>query len=309
MKIAICIKHVPVSEDVEIDSVTHSVRRIDATCDMNPCDLNAMEMAAQLKKATDGSIDVYTMGPDGAATSLKKCLALGADEAYLLSDRSFAGRDTLGTARVLADFDTRRCGGETISSNGFDGDYGTGRFDGAFADTGSMVHPSGEGNRTKEILGSVSLWMVKNAECPVMLIPPSRDHLHFEKIVFTCDHYGLYDDALAAIKYYSGSPKAQIDIVHVFQKGSEYTDKGIEVLHENKEEHVKEVILFDPEFLESVQAYAKTNEIDLIVMERKDRGFWKELFHISRTRRMAVYSEVPLLVLHDREIKSFAKAD
>ena len=88
MKIAICIKHVPVSEDVEIDPVTHSVRRIDATCDMNPCDLNAMEMAAQLKKATDGSIDVYTMGPDGAAASLKKCLALGADEAYLLSDRA-----------------------------------------------------------------------------------------------------------------------------------------------------------------------------------------------------------------------------
>lgn len=108
MKIAICIKHVPVSEDVEINPVTHSVRRIDATCDMNPCDLNAMEMAAQLKKATDGSIDVYTMGPDGAAASLKKCLALGADEAYLLSDRSFAGRDTLGTARVLADFVKRK---------------------------------------------------------------------------------------------------------------------------------------------------------------------------------------------------------
>ncbi len=104
MKIAICIKHVPVSEDVEIDPVTHSVRRSDATCDINPCDLNAMEMAAQLKKATNSTIDVYTMGPDGATASLKKCIALGADEAYLLSDRKFAGRDTLGTARVLADF-------------------------------------------------------------------------------------------------------------------------------------------------------------------------------------------------------------
>lgn len=104
MKIAICVKHVPVSEDVEIDPVSHSVRRADATCDMNPCDLNAMEMAAQFKKATGSTIDVYTMGPDGAAASLKKCLALGADEAYLLSDRKFAGRDTLGTARVLADF-------------------------------------------------------------------------------------------------------------------------------------------------------------------------------------------------------------
>jgi len=176
---------------------------------------------------------------------------------------------------------------------------------------GSMVvmSTSGAGNLTKEILGSVSLWMVKNAECPVMLIPPSSENLDFEKIVFACDHYGVYDDALAAIKYYSGSPKAEIDILHVFEKGSEYMDKGIEVLREDKEDHVKEVILFDPQFLESVQAYVKVNGIGLVVMERKDRGFWKELFHVSKTRKMAVYSKVPMLVLHDKEIKSFANAD
>jgi nucleotide-binding universal stress UspA family protein len=176
---------------------------------------------------------------------------------------------------------------------------------------GSMVamSTSGAGNLTKEILGSVSLWMVKNADCPVMLVPPTHDNLQFEKILFACDHFGLNDDAVAAIKYYSGSPEAQIDIIHVFQKGSEYMDKGIEVLHESKEEQVKEVILFDPEFLDSVQSYVRSNKIDLIVMERKDRGFWRELFHISRTRKMALYSEVPLLVLHDREIKSFADTD
>ncbi|NND34980.1 MAG: universal stress protein, partial [Saprospiraceae bacterium] len=148
--------------------------------------------------------------------------------------------------------------------------------------------------------------MVKNAECPILLVPPSHDHLHFQKIVFACDHFGVYDDALAAIKYYSGSPDSQIDIIHVFQKGSEYMDKGVEVLNEDKEKHIKEVILFDPSFLDSIQAYVRNNDCDLIVMERKDRGFWKELFHVSRTRKMAVYSGVPLLVLHDDEIKSFA---
>jgi len=83
-------------------------------------------------------------------------------------------------------------------------------------------------------------------------------------------------------------------------------DRGVEVLNENKEKHIKEVILFDPNFLESIQTYVRDNGCDLIVMERKDRGFWKELFHVSMTRKMAVYSGVPLLVLHDREIKSFA---
>lgn len=104
MRFAICVKHVPVSDDVEIDPVTHSIRRASAECDINPCDLNAMQMAVDLKKETGASLDVYTMGPDGANASLKKCLALGADEAYLLSDRRFAGGDTLGTAKILADF-------------------------------------------------------------------------------------------------------------------------------------------------------------------------------------------------------------
>ncbi|BEU88643.1 electron transfer flavoprotein subunit beta [Selenomonas sp. TAMA-11512] len=105
MKIAVCIKHVPVETDVEVDPKTHSIQRADATCDIDPCNMNAMELAASLKKKDeDTRIDVFTMGPDAAASSLKKCLAVGADEAYLLSDRRFAGGDTLGTARVLASF-------------------------------------------------------------------------------------------------------------------------------------------------------------------------------------------------------------
>ena len=103
MKIAICIKHVPVSEDVEIDSVTHSVRRIDATCDMNPCDLNAMEMAAQLNESNGWQYRCLHDGAGWCSDILEEVSSPWADEAYLLSDRSFAGRDTLGTARVLAD--------------------------------------------------------------------------------------------------------------------------------------------------------------------------------------------------------------
>lgn len=101
MKIAVCVKHVPISENVEIDENNNLVRD-NAESDINPCDMNAMEFALQLKQQTEGTIDVYSMGPDIAMASLKKCLAVGADQAYLLSDRRFAGGDTLGTARVLA---------------------------------------------------------------------------------------------------------------------------------------------------------------------------------------------------------------
>ena len=101
MKIAVCVKHVPISENVEIDEHNNLVRD-NAESDMNPCDMNAMEFALQLKTQTGGTIDAYSMGPDIALASLKKCLAIGADQAFLLSDRKFAGGDTLGTARVLA---------------------------------------------------------------------------------------------------------------------------------------------------------------------------------------------------------------
>lgn len=102
MKIAVCIKHVPVDGNVEVDPQTHRLIRENSASDINPCDLNAMELALQLKKTTEAVVDVFTMGPDFACSSLKKCLALGADNAYLISDRKFAGGDTVGTARVLA---------------------------------------------------------------------------------------------------------------------------------------------------------------------------------------------------------------
>ena len=129
MKIAICVKHVPMDGNVEVDPVTHKILRENAECDINSCDLNAMEMAAQLKKSVDATIDVFTMGADMASYSLKKCMALGADEAYLVSDRKFAGSDTLGTARVLAgalakvaQYDVVFCGSE--SSDGATGQVG-----------------------------------------------------------------------------------------------------------------------------------------------------------------------------------------
>ena len=101
MKIAVCVKHVPTSENVEIDENNNLVRDT-AESDTNPSDLNAMESALQLKQQTGGTIDVYSRGPDIALASLKKCLAVGADQTYLISGRKFAGGDTLGTARVLA---------------------------------------------------------------------------------------------------------------------------------------------------------------------------------------------------------------
>jgi len=124
-------------------------------------------------------------------------------------------------------------------------------------------------------------------------------------MLFASDHFGLYEDAIAAIRYYTASPEADIDVVHVFEEGSDYVKDRKELPHESSDSHIREVILFDDDFPGSIQKYLRAHEIDLLVMERKERGFWKELFHTSMTRKMAVYSEVPMLVLHENQIGLF----
>lgn len=102
MNIAICIKHVPVSNDVSVDPLTHALIRESAEGTVNPADLNAIEEAVVLKEKHGARLVVFTMGPADAEKSLRTALSMGCDEAVLVSDRSFAGADTVATSKVLA---------------------------------------------------------------------------------------------------------------------------------------------------------------------------------------------------------------
>lgn len=103
VNIAVCIKHVPVSNNVSIDPKTHALIRENEEGMVNPADLNALEEAITLKEAFGGQVSVFTMGPETAQKSLRTALSMGCEEAYLLTDRAFAGGDTLATAKVLAE--------------------------------------------------------------------------------------------------------------------------------------------------------------------------------------------------------------
>lgn len=102
MKILVFIKQVPASDDVKLDPVTGNLKREGVESTLNPTDANAIEAALKLKAKCGGTIAAITMGPAQAADVLKKALALGCDEAYLLSDRAFGGADTLATSYTLA---------------------------------------------------------------------------------------------------------------------------------------------------------------------------------------------------------------
>lgn len=115
LTIAVCLKAVPDpkrSGEIRIDPVTRTLRRGDVPLVANPADRCALEQALRFKEEVGGVVKVISMGPPAAAEVLRQALAMGADEAHLLSDRAFAGADSLATVRTLwagirtkADFD------------------------------------------------------------------------------------------------------------------------------------------------------------------------------------------------------------
>ena len=102
MKIVVCIKQVPATTDAKIDPETKRIIREGSKAILNPFDLYAIEEALRIREKCGGEVVVLSMGPDTAKNSLIEALSMGADKAFLLSDRAFAGSDTWATSYALA---------------------------------------------------------------------------------------------------------------------------------------------------------------------------------------------------------------
>ena len=103
LHIVVCVKIVPKPEEIRVDPETHLLKRVDTRSEINPPDMNAMEMALSLKDRYGGRISLLSMGPTYFEPNLRVALAMGADHIYLLSDPQFAGADTLATTYTLAE--------------------------------------------------------------------------------------------------------------------------------------------------------------------------------------------------------------
>ena len=102
MNILVCIKQVPDTTEIKIDPVKHTLIREGVPSIVNPFDACALEMAVRLKEKEGGKVIVISMGPAQAKNALKECLAVGADQAFLVTDRAFGGSDTLATSYILS---------------------------------------------------------------------------------------------------------------------------------------------------------------------------------------------------------------
>ncbi len=124
MKILVCIKQVPGSNNVEVDPVTGVLKRSGIQSKMNPYDLYAIETALSLCEKFGGEVETITMGPPQAKEIIIEAICMGAKGGTVLSDRKFAGADVLATAYTLSqgikkagEFDIIICGKQTTDGD------------------------------------------------------------------------------------------------------------------------------------------------------------------------------------------------
>lgn len=102
MNIVVCVKQVPGTTEVKMNKETNTIIREGVESIINPFDMYAVEEALRIKEKVGGKVTVLSMGIPSVADLLKDTIALGADDAVLLSDRAFAGSDTLATSYALS---------------------------------------------------------------------------------------------------------------------------------------------------------------------------------------------------------------
>lgn len=123
MKIIVCIKQVPDTTEVKLDPITNTLIRDGVPSIINPDDKSGIEAALVLREKVGGTVTLVSMGPPQADVALREGLAMGADEAILISDRAFGGSDTWATSSTIAavlkklDFDVIITGRQAIDGD------------------------------------------------------------------------------------------------------------------------------------------------------------------------------------------------
>jgi electron transfer flavoprotein beta subunit len=102
VKIVVCVKQVPDTTEVKINPETNTLIREGVASILNPFDMYAVEEAIRIKEKLGGTVTVISMGPPQVAEQLRETIGMGVDDAVLLSDRAFAGSDTLATSYALS---------------------------------------------------------------------------------------------------------------------------------------------------------------------------------------------------------------
>ena len=158
---------------------------------------------------------------------------------------------------------------------------------------------TGSGNNLKNLFGSISLQLIKSCPSPVLVVPPKTTYNGIRRILFTVSNVEKDLLACKTILKFAKEHNAEIHLLHVKTDGEEYPQQVVldQCRLHTPDTEVKFAEVTGDDVISSIDQYISDHQIDLVSMTTFERGFWQELFHKSLTKKMAIHTNIPLLVV------------
>ena len=154
------------------------------------------------------------------------------------------------------------------------------------------------------MFGSVSTHVSQKANCPVLLVPNEIEYKKVKNMVYACDfdhksfkHVGLVSDIAKTFA-------ANVHLLFVKTEENERTNYEVDIEDMRTVFHTQapkltytSKIITEDDVVEGINQYAQANNIEMVVAVTKHRRFWDRILHSSKTKEMAIYSELPVLII------------
>ncbi len=165
-----------------------------------------------------------------------------------------------------------------------------------------VMGTTGQGNKMKKRYGSISTDVAQLAECPVLLIPPSTKGFKVDHICYALDKVTVDTKAAVYLAPLAKQFDAFVSLTHV---SDQKNDKWHDLVQYWKLIYPKHKIALhrysDVDISLGLQDFCASNEVDLLVMSARNHSFFDSFFHKSNTQTSAVYTQLPLLILHEKK--------
>ena len=279
------------------DKIPVAMKNILVPTDFSDTAANAFEYAKQLAAKTHASIKVvHVHYPDMNAMeatppSLQQEAINWKKKRIKRFAQQYPADQPEGEAGLLAKIDTE-------IAIGFPGEHIVSESESDEVDL-IVMGTTGESGFFEKMFGSISSHVARKARCPVLLVPNGVKFKECSNILFATNHQAADEILLEAVPNMMACPSASVHFVHVDESTEEkYKVKDISFLKPDFPSKYHFVEIQSKDTFAALSQYAKEQGVDAMVMVTTHRPLLNELFHKSLTKRMALNTEMPLLVMH-----------
>lgn len=169
-----------------------------------------------------------------------------------------------------------------------------------------IMSTKGEKNALDRWLGSISSEVSVKARCPVILVPEGEHSAELKNVLYASSHESLNEKSIRKLQNLIQQLGAAVHFLYVAPDDSEKDNirkEVIDMLFADGEPNFSFSfhLIEDDEPVDGINTYIKNNTIDLLIMYNVSRSFWQSLVHESKSRKMAFNTQVPLLIMHQKD--------